>query len=49
MADDSRTWHAGSDRWQQLTNRRPIPPRHLQDPSRPTVPVLIRCVWERDG
>lgn len=45
----SQSWDAGRDRWQQLTNARPIPPRGLQDPSRPLVPVLVRCVWSVDG
>lgn len=27
----------------------PIPPRDLHDPSRPLVPVLVRCAWSVDG
>lgn len=45
----SQSWDAHRDRWQQLLNRRPIPPRRLQDQSRPLVPVLVRCMWSIEG
>lgn len=45
----SQSSDAHRERWQDLTNRRPIPPRQMQDRSRQLVPVLVRCVWSIDG
>jgi hypothetical protein len=43
------SWDAGRASWQAIVNEQAIPPRDRQRADRPSWPVVVRVVWERDG
>jgi hypothetical protein len=45
----SQSWNAHADRWQDILNELPVPPRAAQKDAQPPVRVQARIRWARDG